>query len=81
MDEDMKADDQRFIHRSAISGLIVSEEYARLYPETTVTEAVNDYSAWLKNWIQHGIDMENGGDLDGLAVSAVIHAQVLKRVD
>ena len=81
MDEGMKADD-RF--KSHVQHVTKDEDTHRYMPkgsdpDETYQTPENHYSPWLKNWIQHGIDMENGGDLDALAVSAVIHAQVLKR--
>ena len=79
----MKADDKRFIHRSSITGEIVSEDYALANPDTTEKEEVTDYSPWLKEWMRIGQLMEaysgpRSDMLNTLTVDAVIHAQVLK---
>lgn len=85
MDEGMKADD-RFIHRSAETGQFVTDEEADAQPETTVTETVVDRSVWMKEWIRLGELMEGYSPyrsemIDFFTVDALIHAQVLKRVD
>jgi len=87
MDADgMKADDKRFIHRSSVTGEIVSEEYALANPDTTEKESVTDRSPWLKEWIRLGELMEGYAPyraemINFYTVDAVIHAQMLKRVN
>lgn len=83
MDEGMKADD-RFIHRSSITGEIVSEEEALANPDTTERETVVDRSPWMKEWIRLGELMEGYSPyraemINLYTVNAVIHAQMLKR--
>lgn len=83
MDEGMEADD-RFIHRSAVTGRFVSDEEADSQPDTTVTELVVDRDAWMKEWIRlgeliQGYAPQRPAMVDMYTVNAVIHVQQLKR--
>lgn len=83
MDEGMTADD-RFIHRSSITGEIVSEDYAIANPDTTEKEKVTDRDSWMKEWIRlgeliQGYAPQRPSMVDMHTVNAVIHVQQLKR--
>lgn len=69
--------------RDAETGQFVSDDAALDHPGLTIEDdKFMRYSPWMKEWIRLGSMLENSGDAlnDSLAVAAVIHAQVLKRV-